>query len=199
MDNLTQDWLAALGIAKSIELDVKRLWVQVGVRLAMANLGHAYELEFKESTQGRSVIISVSPATQSYTLIERVEILLSALSHAELWLEGKGQHASLRENSALCARLGCWTDNTLSARERWRLLAILMPIQNLRIAPLEDRLRCAICHLLMATGSIVKSPSGAELHEGCLEFAKHVLMPALREQRAIEAKKRELQGVEHAD
>lgn len=184
MNTLMSDWLCALGVAKELNLNVSRHCTHT--KLAYTYEGErAYYCKLSESVQdGRIARIHVHPEIAAGTHIERVEVLLSAFSHVELWFQGRGHGESLCGNEELAKRLGCWHGNVLTLRERWRLLAISQPLATLRIAHFEDRECCAVCHRHMATGSSVPTKNGTLVHDHCFEFVNLVMIPALKLQQA---------------
>lgn len=93
------------------------------------------------------------PNWSTLAKIERLEILLYTATGQWFWRNYLGNpfEAPREAFQNLCFRVGCWHTNTPSVRERWRLIDWKMPAHLLPLASHEDRPKCRLCSIPVAT------------------------------------------------
>lgn len=170
---LMEDLVTALGICQASNYKAREIFNTIAeFGFTPTNFPWAYEVK-PFGGAGRGLYsIKINPAVRPYALIERVEIILSALCRTGIIVAG---------------RVGCAASNLLDVSERWRILAIQHPLQTLRIAYLEDRPQCAICHIPMTSAARALTPNKRQAHPQCIDFLNLVLIPALHHQRKVQA------------
>lgn len=172
---LLEDLAKALLVMREAGHDIKCIPEHIWDLRFMVRDSHLpYEVD-RGRIDGWQYTIYLHSQYRDCALIERLELLLSAVLLAE-----DRYNTSL----ALCQQ------SVLSVNERWRLLQIIQPLQNLRIAKFEDRVRCAICHGIIATDAPTEETRfGSKVHYGCHVYLHNVMIPALKMQREAEAAK----------
>lgn len=179
------DWLDALSILRPTFPNNRPIEALVkNASIIYSPIRHHQVATF-EIIPGSALIprqVKISLRVTSASKIERVELCLWAACVASEILTG----ASLSEAITTYGRMfraGCAASSTADISERWRVIDINSHYSQLPIIIFEDRAKCSICPIPIATGSEAAGYPGT--HHLCRIYAHRVLAPALLKARSL--------------
>ena len=179
--SLLSDWLECLGLANPVIglAGIQAVYAQTDIRweqecFAPFRTAHFYFTQ-SDNPADRKASYRVHAGIAAWPRVERIEALLSLAlrSWQNIACIGAANYARL------CARAGCDPTLSLQVRERWTRLGYSQDYRTLPVSVFEDRLVCPVCNKHVCTGH-----ANPKIHDECLAFARLVLRPAQRIERA---------------